>query len=422
MSSRLAVILVLCLFLPSAAGAAGPELFQHGGRATAQVGAFTARASDPSAVTYNPAGIALLPGLQFQAGIDFSNASDDYTSPTRSTNAAHTIQFPPSLYLTWKPAERNPWTFGVGVDAAYWYSVDWASALFPGRFLTRRQELRLFELHPVAAYELGGGWSVGGGLRYLVGNLEHGSNFQGTLDVDGVPVTFELENLASANVDALTFDVGVHYDAAVWGFGAVFRGAAELDATDSYQVFARDVTPPDARGAVLARFDFNTARQRFDLPWELRGGVWIAPYPELRVELDASYQAWSGLSDTDVVISSPTRDDVVLDQPRSWDDTLSLRLGVEGEVDPRWLVGGGIAYEPSPVSQSTLEPGFPRADAMVYAVGFTYRLPRLAIDLGYSFHDFDDRSGTSQEVLDLEVPSTYSAKEQVWSLSARWKL
>ena len=72
-----------------------------------------------------------------------------------------------------------------------------------------------------------------------------------------------------------------------------------------------------------------------------------------------------------------------------------------GDVGERYKVMAGLAFEPSPVPTSTLEPGFPRGDAMVYAVGFSYDLPDLSFDLGVSLHDHDDRSVRG---LELDAP------------------
>ena len=101
------------------ASAAGFGLFQHGGRALGQAGAFTARASEPSAVFYNPAGITQLPGLQVQVGLDFANSEDKYQSATGSFAAKHIIDFPPALYATWK-SDGSPWAVGIGLDAPFW--------------------------------------------------------------------------------------------------------------------------------------------------------------------------------------------------------------------------------------------------------------------------------------------------------------
>src|SRR5215213_230663 len=68
------------LLAAQSAAATSFGLFQHGGRAMGQAGAFTARASEPSAVTYNPAAITQLDGLQLQAGLDFRQVETEYSS------------------------------------------------------------------------------------------------------------------------------------------------------------------------------------------------------------------------------------------------------------------------------------------------------------------------------------------------------
>lgn len=420
--SKRSIAPLAALLLLAAAGAAGADLitkFQHGGRATAQAGAMTARADDPSAVSYNPAAITRLAGLQLAGGLDFSNATDEYESATAGTvRADHSIQFPPSVYLTWRPEGPGSLAYGIGVDSPAWYRADWDPVFFPGRFLARVAELQLFEVHPVVAWEVNDRWSVGGGLRYVFGSLEDGFNVQETLD-DGL--FYELETLAQADVDAFSFDLGVHYDATVWGFGAVYKGAVDFDQGGDFQVSIRDLSDPTRRDEVLARFPFDRADLAFELPREIRVGAWVAPYPELRIELDAVFANWSSLGDSDLVVRSSSAAPTVVERPRDWDDTVSLRLGVEGDVTEEWSVGGGIAWEPTPVPDDTLEPGFPRGDGLVYALGGSYNLPQVSFDVGYSFHDFDDRSAGGQELLDPGVRGRYSSRDQVWSVSARWR-
>ena len=77
-------VVALCLLAAlegaSLVSASGFGLFQHGARAIGQAGAFTARASDPSAMTYNPAAITKLNGLQVEAGLDMNNPTVSYQS------------------------------------------------------------------------------------------------------------------------------------------------------------------------------------------------------------------------------------------------------------------------------------------------------------------------------------------------------
>jgi long-subunit fatty acid transport protein len=106
---------------------------------------------------------------------------------------------------------------------------------------------------------------------------------------------------------------------------------------------------------------------------------------------------------------------------RDWDSVLSMRLGAEGDLSDAWALFGGVAFEPSPVDDATLEPGFPRGDAMVYGLGFSYRAARVTFDVGYSFHDHDARGARAQEALQPQREGRYEAREQVWAASARWR-
>src|SRR5262245_10077570 len=154
------------------AAASGPLLFQHGGRPTGQVGAFVARAEDAGAIVYNPASLARLRGAHYQLGFDYTAPVDEYHSATGSFEQDKLITESPALYATWHlPESYYPWSFGLGVDEPAWYLADWAPALFPGRFLTRKQKLQLWSIHPVVGLELGERWSIGAGLRYYMGKL-----------------------------------------------------------------------------------------------------------------------------------------------------------------------------------------------------------------------------------------------------------
>ncbi len=78
-----------------------------------------------------------------------------------------------------------------------------------------------------------------------------------------------------------------------------------------------------------------------------------------------------------------------------------------------------MAFEPSPVPNNTVEPGFPRGDAWVYAAGVTYSLPNISFDIGYSFHDHQRRGGPDQEPTNPTIDGSYVGSAQVWGFSVR---
>jgi long-chain fatty acid transport protein len=420
--AAIALVLAGALGAPRGASAALLELFQHGGRAAGQAGAFTARASDPSAVFYNPAAITKLQGTQLEAGLDFTNPRDDYQSATGKFSAHHVINFPPAVYWTYHLPQSSPVALGLGLDSPYWNDLNWDDALFPGRFLARRFRLEVGELHPVLGWEVTDNLSVGGGLRYVYGTLEQTDQGLVPVAVPGGPTsTLEVRRDAQATVHKLAWDVAVHYVRPAWGWGAVFRSAAELQATGDahYQPIDAPAVPGLA-GVLSTRFAAGRARQSFELPDEVRGGFWFAPYPELRIELDGAYARWSDLDDDVITYSPDAFGTGPTIHPRRFDNTLSLRLGVEGNVTDNFLLHGGFALEPSPVS-SAVDPSFPQGDAKVYSFGFTYNLPQLSFDVAYSLHKGDARGATGQELLHPGVTSQYSARDQVWAGSLRWR-
>jgi long-chain fatty acid transport protein len=279
-------VVVLCLLAvalrASLASASGFGLFQHGARAIGQAGAFTARASDPSAMTYNPAAITKLNGVQLEAGLDMNNPTIRYTSQTGGFQARHIIQFPPALYVTWRP-QRGPFALGLGYDSPFNDSLNWEPRLFPGRFITRRTEVRVYELHPVLAYDLGEGWSVAGGFRYAFGNIDRDVNSIANVLPAGssnpAPVPVEIERNATADVNGTAWDVSIHYAAPSWGWGGVFRSAESLKGNGDVSYKPRDVPVgvPGLSAALQSTFTTGRVRESFEIPREVRAGIWYAP-------------------------------------------------------------------------------------------------------------------------------------------------
>ncbi len=415
--AALAAAAVVTLHPSSAAQAAGFLLFQHGGRATSQAGAFTARASDPSAIYYNPAAVAHLEGLQLQAALDFGIADDTFTLDGEQFSAKHDINFPPSVYLTWKPGD-SAFTFGLGVDSPMWHTQVWLPALFPRAAQTRRFEARLLEVHPVLAWEIGERWSFGAGASYVSGQLQDGNRERLLAGQNSGSFLVDAERHSKADGDGWTWDLGLQYREAAWGWGAVLRSGGEVSGHSRNTVSVDGFVPPGRESEAQAAADAFAASPRslsFELPPELAGGVWWAPYPELRLEADLAFQAWSQadnqtrLDPACGATSCPTAFD------RDWNDTIAIRLGIEGNLTDNFRLAGGLAWEPTPVPASRLEPSFPRGDAYVYSIGAGYDYPWLSFDLGYSLHDHQSR----------EEPAPgggrYAASEQVFSVGARWR-
>ncbi|MEO8276988.1 MAG: outer membrane protein transport protein [Thermoanaerobaculia bacterium] len=418
---------LLLLLSPAPLAATGFGLFQHGGRGVAEVGAFVARADDPSAVRTNPAGLARLDGFQFAAGLDFSAPEDEFAAGGRTDSAHHIIQFPPSLYASWKPKNLGlPLTFGLGLDSPYWTIENWDTALFPGRFDTLRQKATFFELRPSVAWAIDGKWSLGASLRYVRGAFETSFSTPASLPGSGgATFTSEINNEAESTADGVGVDVGIQYAASGWGFGALASSGASLDGNGDLISSPREpIADAQAAGSFATAYPGDSVKMDFALPPSASIGLWWGFSDAWKLEGDVVWSGWSAIDRTRIELgsgaNSPLVGEPALDRQRDWKDVVSLRLGLEWTLSPQWTLGGGIAHEPSPVPTATIEPGFAQGDAMVVAFGASYNLPGLSFDAGYSYHTYSDRDADLAGV-NSPVRGTFSSRAQVFSISARWR-
>jgi long-chain fatty acid transport protein len=435
-----AFALALLVLPAGSARASGPLVFQHGGRPAAEAGAFVARATDAGAVDYNPAAIARLQGAHYQLGFDYTAPIDEYKSATGSFKQDKLITDSPALYATWHlPEGYYPLAYGIGIDHRTWYLADWKPKLFPGRFLATRQKVELWSIHPVVAYQLGDRWSIGGGLRYYKGDLEEGRNkvlrFELQSNVDGALRRYDLEveRESTADADGYAVDLGLHYGAKSWGWGLVLDSGGKVKGNGDATYVARDVpNDPQLQSNLQRQLARAGSRQSFELPREVRTGLWLAASPAVRVELDLAWTAWSVVDETSVTFDNNAFGGFSLEssppvagaggevRSRQWNDTLSVRLGTEWDVAEHWGVNLGAGLEPSPVPSATVEPGFARGDALVLGAGMTYRIRGISFDLGYSYFQYDGRRVGGQELQHPQVSSTYESSDQVFGFSVSW--
>src|SRR5262249_5150841 len=120
----LVVLLVAAAASPVAASGFARE--EQGASAAAQAGAFTARADDPSAIYYNPAGIVQLDGSRLMFGangflrtLNFAEAG----GPGRHFEMKENFLFTPEIYFTQKATDRISW--GVGLFDPFAQQVEW---------------------------------------------------------------------------------------------------------------------------------------------------------------------------------------------------------------------------------------------------------------------------------------------------------
>src|ERR1022692_2242106 len=158
----------------------GMRLASQDAFASARGEAFVATADNPSAIYYNPAGIAQLDGNNFRAGLYEIYLDPSYKPPSSAANSGQTyydqknFATVPQFFYTYTP-EELPVSFGVGIYSPYGLGVSWPQDT-GFRSVATRGSLTYLTANPVVALKLAPNFSIAGGVtvNYANTDLEQG--------------------------------------------------------------------------------------------------------------------------------------------------------------------------------------------------------------------------------------------------------
>lgn len=442
----------LALALPSAAFAGGfeSEYADNNARVLGRGGAFAARADDPSAIQYNPAGLAKLKGFNVLLSVNvldvnqtFQPASDKVLGGRSTRRFAPLEQeidltAAPMLALHFDFEALPDFDFAVGVygpsgtthrrfanqfriqsvtrDADGADQLDrirgqQGNALAPNGVLVESQMIQAYPTVAVA-------WSGVKNLR--VGVSLQASVVDATIKkaIGGpIPGVAELQF-----TDPFTFTAiaGVQYDVTEWlELGVMYRPSFENVATGTHSLRRFNECPngdcpddvsdePLGPYGLGAEVPFSNAdgspnqdlEFRFTNPDILRFG---ARYIDPRFDIEFNYvfqrQSVHKAFGVDYKAPRATLDDVVVEpvpdvaDRRDYQDTHGFRLGGDIIVLPEQLsVRWGGSYENGSSPEDFTSLDFPGLDQWSVAVGLTWHTKLVDIDLAYSHIGLIDRT------------------------------
>jgi len=393
--ARLAV--VLALVLPCArVHAGGLYLFDRGARALGRGGAFIAAPDDPSALWYNPAGLAeskrqiigdaVLPILF----ADFQRLEADGRYAPKV--AARPTPIPiPTLAMSHDFGLKDV-TFGFGIFAPNVLLMNWERSVnggkdpSPARYsLLGLKGSILANLVAGLAYRGFGPLSIGADVQLVTGTFQAQTALSAC---DGVVCSFPEQRDFDAYATVSTFPalgvtgvLGMTLDLRALRLGAsltlpyTLRGWGSLDVKlPTHPLFE------DAR----VRGDAATLALAF--PTIVRVGSELRPFPGLRMEGAFVWEQWSRQKSIDIDVKGVTIENVIgigdygvgdLALPRNMRDIFSVRGGFELSVPRAWTwdvateIRGGLAYEKGAFSGKTLTPLTLDTDKVVLSGGFS---------------------------------------------------
>lgn len=411
-----------CLAISSSAFGAGFSIFEQGAKASGMAGAFVATADDPSAIFYNPAGIAQQREMAVLAGATFINFSNEFTGDPNSvyTSGAegkydrHTF-VPPNAYAI-VPIGDNL-TFGLGGFSAWGLRTDWQDP-WVGRFISRDADLKTMSVQPTIAWQTTDGrFAVGGGVEYRRARVILSQNLP--LPFPN-PFTGRITDIGNARLssdygDDIGWNLGVLFKASDrLRFGASYRSDMDID-LEGRADFTQISTGNTQLDAVVAQTfpDDDSISTTLPFPAVAAVGIAFSPTDRVDIELDVTHMTWSRFEALDVEFDDQPELDFVREQ--NWEDSSAFRLGANIEATPEWDVRLGAVYDQNPQPVEAVSPLLPDADRIgaTFGAGW-HRGPWIVDGAAFILH-FQDRSteGRNPEGFD----GTYETDAVLWSIN-----
>ena len=408
MKRQILITAVVLALLPSLSWGAGFALFEAGNKALGMGGAFTAVADDPSAMFWNPAGLAFQidEGTQLMVGVTFIVPSQDFTGAAPYPGEGYTasqesqVFFPPHFYFV-KPLSDTV-NFSLGFTTPFGLGTWWDDEDFAGRFISKRADLMVFDLGGQVSWKICDRFAIGGGIDYMVATIELKRNVPFIN-----PYTQSVVDVAEADLhsDGLSNNAWAWNAGFMWKIGAgfsiggMYRSDFTVNGTSASAEFTQYETGyADLDAIVAATIPFDeepdiTTVLNFPDYWQL-GLAWSNE--KFTISGQYGEMGWSVFEELAIEFPDyPALNSVIRED---YDDSKQYRFGAEWRAARSWAFRAGYGFDESPQPVESMSPLLSDGDRDFYSVGlgFISKKNNWGFDIGYEYLVLKERSTEGQ--------------------------
>ena len=285
--------------------------------------ACAAQADDPSAVFFNPGGLALMPRkLSFSVGATLGgNLNGHFRGDGIAGEERAATDSAPLAYITAPLGER--FAAGAGTYSLFRMHTEWSDpAQFAGRFVATKSSVESTDVTGAAGFRVTPKLGVGAGVIYRTSTISE-SRITGTLP-------------------------GERQSSTGWSAGILYRPLAHWS------------------------FALTHRNEIGEFPAQTTGGVAWRPSPSFVFEIDVNHTAWSRVRE--LVIEN-------VHFPLNLEDTKTLRAGFRHRLSPRTEWHLGYAAERTAQPDETVGPFMHDAQRSTYGAGIAFR----GVDIAFSW-------------------------------------
>jgi long-chain fatty acid transport protein len=361
----------LCLLaLHTQAWAGGFALYEGSVRGNALGGSVIAKADDPGAVFFNPAGITQLPGTQTAMGVSIIMPSTHITTERFGRSDDSKLKWnyfaPPYAYLTYQLNDKL-WLgagffarFGLGTEL----DEDW-----PGATNSYNAFVRVVEFNPNIAWKVDDKLSLSAGVSIARMDLKLESK---------API-FGYDTSLSGNGYGPGYNFGLHYKPLDWvKIGLSYRSKIRINLKGR-----SDFIQPDWASAT-GLFRDGKIKSHVTLPDEVFMGVNFQVLPKLSIEPSLVLTRWSTFDQMSITFDNNVGGMNRVTKAKDWRDVWRWQLGIEYNATD-WLdLRCGYVYDNGPIPRNTVDYLVPSNDRQMYCIGTGFKWRAWTLDLSYN--------------------------------------
>jgi long-chain fatty acid transport protein len=426
------ILIALIAMTPAAAFAVGSGGFENASFSAKQLGlgaATTATPDEPAAISYNPAGIADLPGVQVQGNANFiSLMTFKHNDATGSTRSSGTLNLVPTGYITINPGKIfcDKLGLGVGFDSPFGLMDKYKSSDPATHYTGWNNYLKMYTIKPTIAYKVTKWLNVGGGpMWYRVDDFGGIQGYPNSLV--GGPGTPDGQVRLNTS--------GNHWG---WQMGVL----AKL--TEKHRLGYYFRSPVVVKTSGLGKVEnsayyggngaFETGvHTKLALPMNMTWAYAYQPTKKTHYEADFTWSHWRTHKRIYWVVdpTGSALDDAIMNNIRQadkdWGDSFGIQFGVSHKLTKKLTLRGGSWFYWTPIPQYHFTPAVADSNHLAISIGAGYDINKyLTADLCYynSFYfrrRINNDIGESPLLVNSSVDGSYTGYSQAFTVSLTMK-
>ncbi|MDZ5515729.1 outer membrane protein transport protein [Vibrio fluvialis] len=326
----------------------------------------------------NPAMLTYLKGTQISAGALYVNPNVDVegdvsfygsTSSTSSSDYANDAVIP-NFYISHQVNEK--WALGLAFGTNYGMETELDSGFAASHFGDEAM-VTTMEANANIAYQLTEAVSIGGGIRYVMGEGHFGAKSPAQTEALGLTKGTTLKYMEGDDT-SWGWQAG-----AAWQMtpnnrvGFAYKSEVDLKLSGSANMYVQSY------GKVLS----DTGYMMLTLPATAELSTYHQLTDQFALHTSINWTDWSSFEKLQAELDTMG---TVMVKEENWKDNYRFAVGATYQVDPKLALRSGVAYDTAAVSTKNRTITIPETDRIWLSVGAGYDVTeQLTLDAAFTY-------------------------------------